>query len=124
VQGPAGPANLSSLTIVNGESKSVPRETVGTSVATCPPGSHAVSGGGYNGAAFLAVSQMETNHQSWFIIAYNETPISTHLEAVVYCAGAGDAVAASVPSAAHARAIKQADAVAAQVTREVQARTG
>jgi hypothetical protein len=52
-QGPAGPTNLGALTIVAGEAKSVPRETVATSVATCPSGSHAVSGGGYNGAAFI-----------------------------------------------------------------------
>jgi hypothetical protein len=63
---------------------------------------------------------METNHQSWFIVAYNETLISTHLEAVVYCAATGQAVAASAPSAAPERAVKQADAVAARVTQEVQ----
>lgn len=120
--GPAGPTNLSALTIVDGESKSVPKETVGTSIATCPSGSHAVSGGGYIGAAFLAASQMETNHESWFVIAYNETLISTHLEAVVYCAATGQAVAASSPTAAHERAVEQADAIAARVTREIQAK--
>ncbi len=121
-QGPAGPTNLSSLTIVAGESNSVPKESVGTSVATCPNGSHAVSGGGYNGLASLAASGMETDHQSWVIIVDNETSISTHVEAVVYCAGAGQAVAASVPSAAHERAVEKAHAIAARVTREILAR--
>lgn len=120
--GPAGPVNLSGLTIVAGESKSVPKESVGTSVATCPNGSHAVSGGGYNGLASLAASGMETDHQSWVIVVDNETSISTHVEAVVYCAGAGQAVAASVPSAAHERAVEKAHAIAARVTREILAR--
>ncbi len=123
-QGPAGPTNLSSLTIVTGESKSVPRESVGTSVATCPAGSHVVSGGGYNGLAFLVASGMESSHQSWLVVAANETPISTHLEAVAYCAVTGQAVAASSPGVAHMRAVKQADALAARVTREIQARKG
>lgn len=123
-QGPAGPTNLSSLTIVAGESKSVPKESVGTSVATCPAGSHAVSGGGYNGLAFLVASGMETNHQSWLVVAANETTISTHLEAIAYCAVTGQAVAASSPRVAHMRAVKQADALATRVTREIQARKG
>jgi hypothetical protein len=123
-QGPAGPVNLSGLTIVAGESKSVPKESVGTSVATCPAGSHAVSGGGYNGLAFLVASGMETDHRSWFIVVANETLISTHAEAVVYCAGAGQAVAASAPGAAHKRAVEKAEAVAARVTREILAKKG
>jgi hypothetical protein len=123
-QGPAGPTNLSSLTIVAGESKSVPKESVGTSVATCPAGSHVVSGGGYNGLAFLVASGMETNHQSWLVVAANETTISTHLEAIAYCAVTGQAVSASSPRVAHMRAVKQADVLAARVTREIQARKG
>lgn len=121
-QGPTGPTKLSTLTIVAGESISVPKESVGTSIATCPSGYSAVSGGGYNGDAFIVASQMETNQQSWFIVAYNETLISTHLEAVVYCAATGQAVAAGSPSAAHERAAKQADAVAARLTQELQER--
>jgi hypothetical protein len=123
-QGPAGPTNLSSLTIVAGESKTVPKESVGTSVATCPAGSHAVSGGGYDGLTFLVASEMESSHQSWFIVGVNEASTSTHIEAVVYCAVAGEAVAASTPRVAHLHAVEQADAVAARVTREIQARKG
>jgi hypothetical protein len=100
----------------------VPKESVGVSVATCPSGSHAISGGGYNGLALLVASEMETDHQSWFIVATNETLISTHLEAVVYCASAGQAVAASAPGAAHRRAVEQADAVAARVRQEIMGR--
>jgi hypothetical protein len=100
----------------------VPKETVGTSVATCPSGDHAVSGGGYNGAAFIGASQMESNHQSWFIVVYNETSISTHLEAIAYCAASGQAVAAGTTRAAHEHAVAQADAVAAHLTQELQER--
>jgi hypothetical protein len=118
-QGAAGPSNLSTLKTVEGESKSVPKETVEASIATCPSGSHAVSGGGYNGAAFVAGSEMESSHQSWFIVVANETEISTHLQAVVYCAGAGQAVAASVSRAAHVSAVERADAVVARVRAEI-----
>ncbi len=116
--GPAGPSKLSALTIVFGESKSVPKETVSSSTATCPAGSHAVSGGGYNGAAALADSEMSPEHQSWFIVVDNETNISTHLEAVVYCAGAGDAVVARVTRDAHKRAVARANTVAARLEEE------
>jgi hypothetical protein len=118
-QGATGPSNLSTLKIVAGESKSVPKETVEASIATCPSGSHAVSGGGYNGAAFIAASEMESSHQSWFIVVANETEISTHLQAVVYCAGAGQAVAASVSKAAHQSVVERADAVVARVRAEI-----
>jgi hypothetical protein len=122
--GPAGPSNLSALSIVKGESKSIPMETVGSSTATCPAGSHAVSGGGYTGLANLAASEMSSDHQSWFLIVDNETVISTHLEAVVHCAGAGQAVAASAPrvAAAHERVVQQADRLAVRLATEVQAR--
>jgi Collagen triple helix repeat (20 copies) len=117
-QGPAGPSNLSGLTIVKGESKSIPKETVGSATATCPVGSHAISGGGYTGLANVADSEMSPDHQSWFLVVVNETLISTHLEAVVYCAGAGQAVAASTPVAARARAVQQVDRIAAELAAE------
>jgi hypothetical protein len=122
--GPAGPSNLSALSIIKGESKSIPTETVASSTATCPAGSHAISGGGYTGLANLADSEMSSDHRSWFLVVDNETVISTHLEAVVYCAGAGQAVAASAPSvaAAHAHAVQQADGLAAHLATEVQDR--
>jgi hypothetical protein len=86
--------------------------------ATCPAGSHAVSGGGYVGLANLADSKMTADHQSWILVVVNETSISTHLEAAVYCAGAGQAVAARVSGAANTRAMREAHAIAARIARE------
>lgn len=71
-------------------------------------------------ARLASMTPTETNHQSGSSLPYNETPISTHFEAVVYCAATGQAVAASAPSAAHERAVEQTDAVAARLTQEPQ----
>ena len=128
-RGPEGPiggsSDLSALTIVNGESESIPKETVGGSIATCPAGSDVVSGGGYTGLANVADSEMSSNHQSWILIVVNETLISTHLEAVAYCAVAGQAIAASMPSAIHAQAVQQAhqqvDRLVSELTEEAKA---
>ena len=120
-QGPAGPSNLSGLTIVPGESKSVTDGTVGQSVATCPPGLHVVSGGGYGGIEGIGVSKMSEDHQSWYIIVANSTGITTHLEATAYCAGAGQAVAARSNSIAHARAVHEAAHIAAQFAQQLKA---
>jgi len=46
---------------------------------------------------------METTHTSRFIVINNETVITLKIHASVECAGAGQAVAASVPRATHAR---------------------
>jgi|HubBroStandDraft_3_1064219.scaffolds.fasta_scaffold02756_2 hypothetical protein len=127
-RGPAGSSGgssgLGTLTTVDGETESVPEDTVGSTAATCPDGSHAISGGGYTGLANVAASEMSTDHQSWILVVVNETLISTRLEAVVYCAAAGQAVAATAPSAtdatsaAHASAVQQADRVASELTAE------
>jgi hypothetical protein len=117
-QGPAGPSDLSALTIVKGESKSVPSETVGTATATCPAGSHAISGGGYTGLANVGDNEMSIDHQSWLIIVVNESLISTHLEAVVYCAGAGQAVAAKAPRAARAHVDEQVGRLVSELETE------
>ncbi|HTA15751.1 MAG TPA: collagen-like protein [Solirubrobacteraceae bacterium] len=120
-QGPPGLTSLSALTIVKGESKSIPSETVGSSTATCPAGSHAISGGGYTGLANVADSEMSADHQSWFLIVANETLISTHLEAIVYCAGTGQAVAARAPKAARASVSRQVDQLVVELNAEAEA---
>ncbi len=102
-QGPAGPSNLSALTTVIGPTVEVPTGKVGGAEATCPAGSRAVSGGGFASIAGLDDSEMETTHTSWFIVISNQTGITLKIHASVECAGAGQAVAASVPRATHAR---------------------
>ena len=109
--GPAGPSNLSALTSVTGPTVEVLTGKVGSATATCPAGSHAVSGGGSGSIAGIDVSEMETNHQEWFIITDNTTSITVKIHAEVQCAGAGQAVAARVrhPLRANAeRALRQA----------------
>lgn len=94
VTGAPGPNNLSALTTVRAGTTFVPPETVGSSVATCPAGQRAVSGGGTSGIAGIATSLMEANHQSWFVIVVNRGIIAAEIEAVVQCAGVGQAVTA------------------------------
>ena len=114
-QGAAGPSNLSALTSITGPTVEVPKGEVGSAKAVCPAGSHAISGGGSGGIAGIAVSEMETNHQEWFIIIANSTSITVKIHAEVQCAGAGQAVAAQVrqPIRASAEeAIRQAASLA------------
>jgi hypothetical protein len=120
--GPAGPSVLSGLIIVPGPHSEVPNESSGTSVATCPAGAHAVSGGGYAGAAGIAVSEMSPDHQSWIVLVLNFSGITTNLEAIAYCAGAGQAVAAGTPRAAHARAVNEAHTLAGKLDAERRAK--
>jgi hypothetical protein len=114
-QGPAGPSNLSPLTTVEGPNFLIPVGEAESSVATCPPGSHAVSGGGVAITVDgLAVSIMSEDHQSWIAIALGAGDPEASIQAIAYCAGAGQAVAASTSrtAAAHARAIQQATKLA------------
>jgi hypothetical protein len=117
-QGPAGPSNLSGLTIVTGPTVEVPAGKVGGAEAVCPAGSHAVSGGGFGSIVGLAASEMESNHQDWFIVISNEKLIGLKIHAEVLCAGAGQAVAASAPKVKHGTEMRQR---IAQITAEKQA---
>jgi hypothetical protein len=121
-QGPAGPVNLSPLTIVRAPDLLVPPQREATSVATCPSGSHVVSGGGWTGVALQIYGEMSEDHQSWIILVFNAnspgSKIETNVEAIAYCALDGQAVAASTPAAAHARALRQAHRMLARRRRE------
>jgi len=115
--GPAGPANLTALTIVEGPRTFVPSGEVESAVAFCPAGQHAVSGGGFNSITHLASDFPLPDHSGWFIIVINETTIGSEIYAVVDCAGAGTAVAASrspARASAHAAALKQAERLVSQ----------
>ncbi len=120
-RGEAGPSNLSSLTITRAADVKVPPGDEGTSVATCPPGTRVVSGGEYTGFAIRNGSEMSADHQSWIVLVDNLSGVPTNLEAIAYCAGAGEAVAASTPAAARARAVRQVQALAARLRSERQA---
>jgi hypothetical protein len=102
-QGPAGPSNLSGLTTITGPTEEVPTGKAGGAEAVCPAGSRAVSGGGFGSIAGIAASEMETTHTSWFIVIGNTTGITLKIHATVECAGAGQAVAASVRRPTHTR---------------------
>jgi hypothetical protein len=116
-QGPAGPSNLAGLTIVQGPNSPIAAHEVWHSTATCPAGSHAVSGGGavITAEPHMAVSQMSEDHQSWFVIASNTSVVAGTVQAFAYCATAGQAVAARTNAAAHARAVREAEALTAKL---------
>jgi hypothetical protein len=118
VQGPAGPSSLSALTIVRAPDLKVKPTKEATSIATCPAGSHVVAGGEYSGFATRNGSEMSADHQSWIVLVTNLSGIEVNLEAIAYCAGAGQAVAAGMARAAHARAVRQAQAMLARLHRE------
>jgi hypothetical protein len=114
-QGPAGPVNLSALTSVTGATVEVPPGEIKGASAFCPAGSRAVSGGGFASLAGTDVSGIGTEHQSWFIIINNERTITLNIHAEVQCAGAGQAVAASVPRAKRERAERHVQQLVAQL---------
>ncbi|MHB8243472.1 MAG: hypothetical protein ACYDHN_15970 [Solirubrobacteraceae bacterium] len=116
-QGEPGPGTLSSLTVVRAPDVKVAPGKEGTSVATCPAGSHVVSGGEYTGFAIRNGSEMSADHQSWIVLVDNLSGVETNLEAIAYCAGTGKAVAAT-PSAAHRRALGQALEMLGRLRRE------
>jgi hypothetical protein len=120
-EGPAGGLNdLSTLTLEEGPENRVPAydeegpegETgVEGSIATCPAGQHVVSGGSdvFAGVVEGEVSTPSKDHSSWIVVVANDSTYTKGIvQAIAYCAGEGHAVAARVPSAAHARAVKEA----------------
>lgn len=123
-QGPAGPSNVSGLTEVQGPKNSVAAGGVATSVATCPTGQHAVSGGSYVYAGTMSgeASEASEGRTSWFVIVANTSSYGGGwVEAIAYCAGSGQAVAARSNTAAHERAVQQANRIAAQLAQQLKA---
>lgn len=126
-QGPAGPSNVSGLTEVQGPKNSVAAGGVATSVATCPAGQHAVSGGSnvYAGTMSGEASEADEGRTSWFVIVANSSSYGGgYVEAIAYCAGSGQAVAARSNTAAHARAVREASRIAAQLAQQLKASNG
>ena len=123
-QGPAGPSNVSGLIEVKGARNPVPAEKVSSSVATCPAGTHVVAGGDALFAGEMAGFDSEAERpQSWFVIVANTSTFGGgFIEAIAYCSGAGQAVAASVPRTGHPGAAKAVATMEAQLTRTSQAK--
>ncbi len=113
-----GPS-LSQLIEVAAPAGSIAPGEVGGSHATCPEGFRAISGGGTGSVAGLATSEMTADHRSWFVLAANTTPIATKIQAFVYCAGEGRAVAAS--NTAHGRAVREVEADVLRLTTHLRA---
>jgi len=132
-QGQPGPSNLSKLTEVLGPENRVPAynevgpggETgVEASVATCPTGERIVSGGSnsFAGVVAGALSVPSEDHSSWIVVVANDSTYAEGVvQAIAYCAGSGQAVAASVPRAAHARAVREAGRLLAKTAARLKA---
>lgn len=117
--GPAGPTTLSKITAFYGPNNSIPAEGVQTSIAYCPFGSRAVSGGGSTSNPYgMAISQMGVDHGSWGVVTANPTSLTTEkVQAVVYCTVSGQAVASSAGS--HPRVERQMRALAVALGRNL-----
>jgi len=120
-QGLPGPSELSALAIVRGAVSKVSNLETGTTTATCPAGSHVISGSSYTGLATRAYEVMSEDHQSWIVGVVNVSGVNVDIQAFAYCARAGQAVAASVPSAAQVGTVREANALAARLAQELQA---
>lgn len=140
-RGPEGPAgggssDLSALTLEEGPTNVVPAydedgpggyEGIAGSTASCPTGDHVVSGGSDVFAGIVAgvISVPSEDHDSWIVVVANDsTDAKGVVQAIAYCAEAGEAVAASTPQAAHQRALKEAARLAAKLEAQVKASKG
>jgi hypothetical protein len=132
-QGASGVASLSGLTLVEGEVERVPAEKelgpeeiegAEGSVATCPPGDNVVSGGSdiFTGVVAATLSVPSEDHHSWIIVVANASTFNQgEVVALAYCAGAGKAIAARSPGAAHLRARKEKTRLLAKMATRLRA---
>jgi hypothetical protein len=134
-RGPEGPSagsvTLSTLTEEVGPSNRVPaynelgpaeEEGVEASVVTCPSGEHAVSGGSniFAGVVAATLSVRSEDGRSWIVAVANASTFKEgEVQAVAYCAQTGQAVAASTPRSAHARALAQATRLMAKLEKRI-----
>jgi hypothetical protein len=140
-RGPEGPpgggsSELSALTLEQGTETRVPaydeegpggEEGIAGSAATCPAGDHVVSGGSnvFAGVVAGVISVPSEDHDSWIVVVANDSTYTKGVvQAIAYCAGAGEAVAASAPQAAHQRALKEAARLATELEARVKASKG
>jgi hypothetical protein len=81
----------------------VPPKAIGSALAFCPPGTAAVSGGGYGSLSGISASETEESRVGWFIVIDNVFE-AEKIHAQVLCAGKGQAVGASARPAGYSRA--------------------
>jgi hypothetical protein len=121
--GPAGPSNLGAIITVEGPIHSIAPFHAENSIATCPAGTRAISGGGVaitlNG---IAVSVAGVGRETWGVVAANGTNSNEDtVQAIAYCVGTNQAVAARAPRAASARTTQRFEALTAKLTADLQA---
>jgi hypothetical protein len=126
VQGPPGPTSLSTIIEVVGPKNSVPAKKVASSRADCPSGTHIVSGGDNMFAGEVAGFDSEAERPgAWFVIVANPSEYGGgFVQAIAYCAGAGQAVAASAPKSGHPREAKAIDALSVVLSHRLQVAHG
>jgi hypothetical protein len=102
-------------------------EGIAGSAATCPAGDHVVSGGSdvFAGVVAGVISVPSEDHDSWIVVVANDsTDANGVVQAIAYCAEAGEAVAASAPQAARQRALKEASRLAVKLEAQVKSSKG
>lgn len=137
-QGPPGPAgtgggSLSSLTVEESAVARVPAnnelgpagfEGLEGAAATCPSGDRVVSGGSnvYAGVVAGMLSVPSKDHRSWIVVVANASTYGGgEVQAIAYCATAGNAIAARSPHAARLRALQETTRLMARMEARVQA---
>jgi hypothetical protein len=110
--GPAGPAGVARVVTVNGPTAYLAPGTVGSSLATCPPGSLA-TGGGWDGESSPPVSATVGFNKlygsgSWGVIMVNQASISATYHAFVVCASGSGVVASRVDTLSKSRIARDA----------------
>jgi hypothetical protein len=115
-QGPAGPVTLGKLVRVAGPANSIAPFGLGSSTANCPAGDDIVSGGFITASARQEVFSNDSfGGNSWTALLDNSgSSVSGSVQAVAYCAPAGEAVAASVRYVSVATVSRRVHATEAQ----------
>jgi hypothetical protein len=112
---------VAGITVALGPDNAVAPGGAGSSIAFCPAGQRVISGGGHfitgqgNG---MSSSQANNDRSAWFVVGGNTAVISGDVQAVAYCAGAGQAVA----SRGHTAAKQQVAAEVARVQAQLNSR--
>jgi hypothetical protein len=101
--------NAGALAEVAGPENFYASGDVGSSIAFCPAGQRAISGGGAaitEVADGVAVSEADAGRTAWFVIAGNNGSVDASIQAFAYCAPVGGAVAASTSRATVRREVE------------------